>query len=429
MSTVIVDQRPNAGKSAGNRKRLLRRLDRAIRVQIDRYVANRHLRDMDAAADITVPAQDLEEPSFALEPDSGATHRVLPGNTEYRVGDKLEKQRRRSGSGGGAGAGQGEAGEDAFSFALSREEFLNLLFEDLALPELLKKELTDVTETHLKRGGVTRYGTPGTLSVLRTLRASIGRRVAATSINVEEVAACEQALADARAAGDPELVARLELELQVILRRGAAMPFIDPVDLRHRSLIETPTPRSAAVMFCLMDVSASMDEQQKDLAKRFFTLLYLFLNRKYKKVEIVFVRHTDEAEEVDEDTFFHGRKSGGTKVLAALVKMKEMIDSRFPPSRYNIFGAQISDGDAFGDDPHESRTFLTETLLPLSRYFVYAETASTSMASALGRDGSGTPLWQAYQDLPGERFDMTTMTSRADVYPALARLFGREEHQ
>ena len=106
-------------------------------------------------------------------------------------------------------------------------------------------------------------------------------------------------------------------------------------------------------MFCLMDVSASMDEDKKDLAKRFFTLLYLFLTRKYGEVDLIFIRHTDDAEEVDEETFFHDTRSGGTVVYSAL-ELADKIRAERYASGWNVYAAQASDGDAFGADPARS---------------------------------------------------------------------------
>jgi uncharacterized sporulation protein YeaH/YhbH (DUF444 family) len=123
------------------------------------------------------------------------------------------------------------------------------------------------------------------------------------------------------------------------------IPFIDPIDIRYRRFESIPKPVAQAVMFCLMDVSGSMSEHMKDMAKRFYMLLYVFLKRRCRHVEIVFIRHTDRAEEVDEHTFFYGPASGGTLVSSALQAMHEIVRSRFRPSDWNIYAAQASDGD------------------------------------------------------------------------------------
>lgn len=418
MTSVIIDRRPQTGKSAANRQRVLRRLNKVLKQQVDQIVNNRRMGEMDASAEVTVEKKDVKEPSFVFNQGSGQDDRVLPGNRQYRVGDLIDKPQSGEGGGaGGAGEGDGEASEDSFRFMLSREEFLSILFDDLALPELLKKELTEVVEKKFRRGGVVRHGNPGNMSVMRTFKASIGRRVAAAGNLAAELERIAYEQADAQQDQDAERAMALALEAEEV-RRGSYVPFIDPVDLRHRSLIETAAPRSAAVMFCLMDVSGSMDEARKELAKRFFTLLYLFLTRKYEKVELVFIRHTEKAEVVDEQKFFYDTQTGGTKVLAALQKMKETILADYPPHKYNIFAAQCSDGDSFGDDPKQSRAFLQKELLPLTRYFVYAETNEHS--------DDNTSLWQAYKGVEADNFNMAPVTSRASVYPALARLFGKE---
>jgi uncharacterized protein len=421
VSSVIVDRRPERGKSTANRQRVLRRLEGALRAQVQQLIARRKLNDHDKATDVSIERKDVREPSFALDPASGASGRVLPGNDRYRVGDKIPRespQGRGRGAGPGAGDGESEA-EDVFRFALSREEYLSLLFDELELPALVKKDLLEIDENRFRRGGVVRYGSPASVCVSRTFKASIGRRMAAEAHFEEALEAAEAELRVARASAVPARVQAAQIELQEVRQRGADIPFLDPVDLRHRSLVEVQSPRTAAVMFCLMDVSSSMDEQRKDLAKRFFTLLYLFLSRKYAKVELVFIRHTDQAQEVDEETFFNGTQAGSTKVLSALEKMHEIIGLRYPASHYNIFGAQASDGDSFGDDSTESSAYLLSQLLPVSRYFVYAEVGDATRGS--------TTLWSAYSAIVCEHFNMATVGGRNEVYPALAKLFQKEQ--
>jgi hypothetical protein len=420
VSSVIVDRRPEKGKSTANRQRVLKRLEGALKAQVDEMIARRKLGDHDKEADVAIHRKDVREPSFSLDPKSGEFARAIPGNAQYRVGDKIPRDPPQ-GQGPGSGTGEGDSDqEDMFRFALSREEYLSLLFDNLELPPLVKKSLLEIDENKFRRGGVVRYGNPSTVCVARTFKASIGRRVAAEAHFEEALEAAETELRVARSSAMPARVRAAELELNDVRRRGADIPFLDPVDLRHRSLIEVQSPRTAAVMFCLMDVSSSMDEDRKDLAKRFFTLLYLFLKRKYAKVELVFIRHTDQAQEVDEDTFFHGTQAGSTKVLSALAKMHEIIGLRYPASHYNVFGAQASDGDSFGTDSTESSAYLLSQLLPSSRYFVYAEVGE-------GAAPESSALWTAYRAIEGDHFNMAKVTSRSEVYPALAKLFHTEQ--
>src|SRR5690606_31308620 len=143
-------------------------------------------------------------------------------------------------------------------------------------------------------------------------------------------------------------------------------PFIDPLDLRYNAYEPTPVETTAAVMFCLMDVSGSMGEREKDLAKRFYMLLYLFLKRRYERVEVVFIRHTHHAEEVDEETFFHWRQAGGTVVSTALVKMLEVQRERSPAHEWNIYVAQASAGCTQSGDAKRCVEMLDADVMPVS---------------------------------------------------------------
>ena len=421
MTSVIVDRRAQKGKSTANRQRLLKRLDGALKAQLGKLVARHKMQDTGQPAEVTIERKDATEPRLILDPASGSSGRIVPGNDKYRIGDKIVNSPSQGhGSGNGQGAGDGDADEeDTFRFVLSRTEYLSLLFDDLELPALVKKDLLEIDENRFRRGGVVRYGNPGSVCVTRTFKASIGRRVAAEAQHAEALEEAETALIAARRTGDRMLMEAAERALDEVSRRTGEIPFLDPIDLRHRSLVEVPSPCTAAVMFCLMDVSSSMDEARKDLAKRFFMLLHLFLTRKYKKVALVFIRHTDAAQEVDEEMFFNGTQAGSTKVLSALEKMNEIIASRYPSSSYNIFGAQASDGDSFGGDSTESSAYLRSQLLPLSRYFVYAEVGSNPLQGS-------TTLWSAYRAIESDRFNMASLNARNQVYPALAKLFQKE---
>jgi uncharacterized sporulation protein YeaH/YhbH (DUF444 family) len=207
-----------------------------------------------------------------------------------------------------------------------------------------------------------------------------------------------------------------------VARRRDRIPFLDDPDLRYRNRVWQPEPVAKAVMFCLMDVSASMDEDKKDLAKRFFSLLYFFLTRKYEEVELVFIRHTNDAEEVDEDTFFHDQRSGGTVVCSALELADKIRVARYAHG-WNVYAAQASDGDAFGADPARSARFLRERLLPATRYYTYLELASPGDAS-----DRVSALWAEYERVsePGGTFAMRRASARDQIYPLFRELFRKE---
>jgi uncharacterized sporulation protein YeaH/YhbH (DUF444 family) len=416
----IIDRRENARhKSAVNRERFIRRYKVRIREAVRDMASERSISDMDKGGEVRVPVKDISEPTFR-HGQGGDREQVFPGNREYMPRDRIERPEGGRGGGGGE-PGHGESVDD-FVFSLSREEFLDIFFEDMELPRLVRNQLGDVREKRWQRAGYVRDGAPCNLSVVRTLKSSLARRVAIGGPVRDELAGLRERLAEARAHGaDAAAEAELEEEIALLEKRLGRIPFLDDVDLRYRHRIAVPVPIARAVMFCLMDVSASMDEAKKDLAKRFFTLLYLFLQQKYETVDLVFIRHTDDAEEVDEDTFFHDPKSGGTVVLSALELMKKVVDERYPPSAWNIYAAQASDGDAFGADAGKSARFLREELLPGCRYFAYVEIPDRAFARK-------SSLWVEYETVEQDvkSFAMRRVFERKDIYPVFRELFRKE---
>ena len=420
----IIDRRlAGKNKSIGNRERFLRRHREQIKEAVKRAIDGRGIRDVERGEDIRIPKKDLSEPSFG-HGQGGVRETVHPGNREYVQGDRIERPK----AGGGGGSGKGQAsnqgeGEDDFVFALSKEEFMQIFFEDLALPHLLRTQLAEVPEWKSQRAGYSSDGTPNNLHVVRSMRGAIGRRIAIGASGRRELREMEERLAAMQVALQPgDEVALLEvkaLEEQIAKLRARIerIPYLDPIDLRFRSRIRVPVPTSKAVMFCLMDVSGSMDESRKELSKRFFILLYLFLTRHYDKIELVFIRHHTQAQEVDEENFFHARETGGTVVSSALVLMEEIIRARYSPSEWNIYGAQASDGDNWHHDSGRCRELLNEKLLPLVRYFAYVQVAEEEQN-----------LWDEYTQLldANRHFAMRKATQASQIYPVFRDLFKKE---
>jgi uncharacterized sporulation protein YeaH/YhbH (DUF444 family) len=306
-------------------------------------------------------------------------------------------------------------------FSLSREEFMRIFFDDLELPNLARTEYGRTEQRTSTRAGFTKSGVPANLAIVRTVRQSLARRIAIGGSIARELAALEAEFAIASAIGHAEEAARIYEELQRLTRRRGKLPFIDEPDLRYRNRVWRPEPIARAAMFCLMDVSASMDEDKKDLAKRFFTLLYLFLTRKYGAVDLVFVRHTDDAEEVDEETFFHDTRSGGTVVFSALDLADKIRAERYARG-WNVYVAQASDGDAFGADPARSARFLREKLLPATRYYAYLELADPRSSD------HPSSLWAEYERVAQatDNLAMKRASQRDQIYPVFRELFRKE---
>jgi uncharacterized protein len=424
----IIDRRlAGKNKSIGNRERFLRRHKEQIREAVKRAIDGRSIKDIERGEDIHIPKRDLSEPVFG-HGAGGTRETVHPGNQDYLKGDRIERP--KSGQGGGSGKGQASdsgEGEDDFVFSLSKEEFMQVFFEDLALPHLVRTQLAEVPEWKYHRAGFSSDGTPNNLHVVRSMRGAIGRRIAIGAGSRRSLRELEEELARVLAlppAGEDIAQAQvaakiqaLQAEIAALTARVARIPYLDPIDLRYRSRVKTPVPTSKAVMFCLMDVSGSMDEGRKELSKRFFILLYLFLTRHYEKIDLVFIRHHTQAQEVDEENFFHARETGGTVVSSALVLMEEIIKARYSPSEWNIYGAQASDGDNWHHDSGRCRELLGDKLLPLVRYFAYVQVAEEEQN-----------LWDEYTQLLDvhRHFAMRKATEAAQIYPVFRDLFKKE---
>jgi uncharacterized sporulation protein YeaH/YhbH (DUF444 family) len=412
----IVDRRLNpSNKSLENRQRFLRRAKALIQGAVKKSSEGRDIKDVLEGGEVSIPLDGMNEPRFHRE--GGTRDLVFPGNKKFEEGDILP----RSGEGRGRGsdAGQGD-GEDAFRFVLSRDEFVDLFLDDLELPDLAKRKLAEMQTEGLRRAGYTTSGSPANISISRTVRLAAARRVALRRPRSETIAQLEAALAECPDERRVEILA----ELEALKSKFRRIPYIDPIDIRYRRFETTPKPVAQAVMFCLMDVSGSMSEHMKDLAKRFYMLLYVFLTRRYRYVAIVFIRHTDRAEEVDEDTFFHDPASGGTLVSSALEAMHEIVRTRYRPADWNIYAAQASDGDNSYSDGELTGRLLSELILPVTQFFAYLE---------VGEPGANMPgvsesaLWTLYQTLrsEGAPLSMRKVTQRSEIFPVFHDLFHR----
>lgn len=420
MTVRIVDRRfDSKHKSSVNRARFIDRFKGQIRKAVSDAINKRGIRDIDNGEKIGISGKDIGEPQFQ-HGQGGVWETVRPGNDRFSSGDQVERPQ-----GGGGGQGRGQAsnegeGLDEFMFTLTKDEFLDIFFDELALPNLVKQHLAHIEQYRRVRAGYTQSGVPTNINLARTMRGAAGRRIAVGGpysaelrALLAELEAKQHKLAD----DDPELE-RLRREIAHLRARIDRVPFVDTFDLRYNNRIRVPQPSTQAVMFCLLDVSGSMDEGRKNIAKRFFMLLYLFLTRNYERIEVVFIRHHTVASEVDEDEFFTSRESGGTVVSSALELMYTIIKDRYPSSQWNIYGAQASDGDNWNDDSPRCRELLEQSLLPLTQYFAYIEIT----------DGPPQNLWEEYTRLQtshGEGFAMQRIATPAEIYPVFRELFRR----
>jgi uncharacterized sporulation protein YeaH/YhbH (DUF444 family) len=424
----IIDRRSNPhGKNLENRQRVLARARGAVTKAAREAIDQGTLRETGQGETVTIPADVLHEPGFHTVFSGGDRHIVLSGNKVFSTGDRIARPKDGGGGsgGGGNGSGQGDGeAQDGFRFVLSRDEFLDLFFEDLELPDLVKSQVMATDAMASARAGISVDGTPSQVDMSRTMRQSMARRIGLRRPKTPEVRALEEEVAKLASTGDdPERLRQLRGELEIALRRLARVAWVDPIDMRYRRYTQVPKPTARAVMFCLMDVSGSMSETMKDLAKRFFLLLHVFLERRYKRVDLVFIRHTEVAEEVEEEVFFTDPRTGGTVVSTALAEFSRIQKARYPADSWNIYAAQASDGDNYSSDTQRAVALLETDILPVVQHFAYIEVA---MSAAIIR--GDTDLWRGYAPLAerAPKLAMRRVAERREIFPVFRDLFGRK---
>lgn len=424
--TNFIDRRLNSkNKSTVNRQRFIRRYKSQIKKSVSEAINKRGVTDITSGENITITKKDLSEPVFH-QGSGGIKDRVHPGNDQFTTGDQIARPPQQQGQ--GQGSGQGDAsdsgeGSDDFVFSISKDEYLNLLFEDLELPNLEQNQLDTIIDYKTVRSGYCAEGAASNIDIVKSLQGSIARRIAMTADKRRQLKALEAELTSLEQERHDNVRAKNKLKkaIESIKSSIRKVPFIDSFDLRYRNYAKQAVPTSKAVMFCLMDVSGSMDQATKDIAKRFYILLYLFLTRTYETIDVVYIRHHTQAKEVDEHEFFYSQETGGTIASSALELMVDIIEQRYNEREWNVYGAQASDGDNWADDSPHCQKVMRESILPKARYFSYIEITQRSHQS----------LWQQYSQIAdtNEAFSMEHIRTIEDIYPVFRALFKRKSVQ
>lgn len=417
--TQFIDRRLNPkNKSALNRQRFLQRYKKQIKKSVSDSIAKRTMSNINQGEQVILPEKDISEPTFQ-HGKSGKTETIYPGNQEFLAGDHISKPKNEGKNSGNQASNTGKD-EDNFTFELSREEFLELYFDDLALPDLVKKSLVQISEEKSRRAGFSNTGVNTNINVVRSMRQATGRRLALKAPYKKQLSELKMKYEELEknANSDSEKLADLKKRIQYLEKKIKNIPYIDTIDLRYNRHIKEPKPTTQAVMFCLMDVSGSMDEMKKNIAKRFFILLYLFLTKSYEKIELVFIRHHTSAKEVTETEFFNSRETGGTVVSSALELMNEIIQLRYPNHNWNIYAAQASDGDNWNADSPYCKKILVNQIMPKVQYFAYVEIMPHHHQS----------LWEVYTKVKGDypNFAMQHINDLTEIYPVFRELFQRK---
>lgn len=450
MATYIDRRESYKNRSSGSRQRFIRRHKQFIKESIEKSISNSKgftdilSGDLSTKQRIRISRKSIEEPRL-IHGYGGVVERALPGNEDMIKGDKIRKPPGQgSGDGDGRNAGDGE-GQDNFQFILSKEEFLDLLFDDLDLPDLVKRNIISSSTRELVHSGLSPVGAPSNLDVISSMKNSLGRRIALKRKKIKkEIESLEIRLAalDFASKYDPATTslvlpvaedekAAIRIRIEELKKKLRAIPYFDYLDVRYRQKDWEYNPTTNAVMFCIMDTSGSMTDHHKTLAKYFFMLLYLFLERNYTNVHLVFIRHTTTAREVDEKEFFHSQDSGGTVVNSAIELCDKIIKDRYNPAHWNIYVAQVSDGDSTSYDAEDCKKNLLDKILPVTQYMVYIQVDSdlTSLGDYFAGDGKpANDLWRAYLKIKDEakNFEMSHVRRKEQIYPAFRKLFEKK---
>lgn len=382
--TIIDKRKAGKNKSVENRQRFIKRYKQHIKKSIEENDGS--VSDAANNRRAKISKKDLKEPDFNLDSDTGRHKRVLPGNKQFESGDRISKGSKSGKRAGKEGGGDSGEEEDSFSFVLTKDEFIDIYFSELALPDFIKQSLKDTKKMKWLRSGYSKEGIPPRLDILKTFKQAIARRIATESSR-----------------------------------------FLDEIDLRYKHFVKKPVPILHAHVFFLMDVSGSMGEYEKMLAKKFFTLLYMFLNKEYEKIEVSFIRHTTDAQEVTEYEFFYSRESGGTIVSTGLRLVNEIINDRINLSETNVYVAQASDGDNYYNDETACMEEL-QKLLEKVQYFAYIQTEEEERAEYKAEHDLDD-LFDLYGLAAQEnrKLNIKRIFSPEDIYPVFKELFSKKD--
>ncbi|MCB2009538.1 MAG: DUF444 family protein [Geminicoccaceae bacterium] len=377
-------------RSAGDRARHRDKLRRSIRDNIADIISEEAIIGRDRDRLIKVPIRGVREYRFTFGDNEGGVGTGDGESEEGRVVGQSGRNGKQPGEAGDA------AGEDIYETEISLEELVDIMFEDLELPDMERKILKEaLSERVSRRLGYRKQGIRAHLDRKRTARNRIRRQIAST-----RAAALE---------GDRAALERPQ---------GQRFPFYKE-DLTYRRLRLDTREESNAVVVCIMDTSGSMDRMKKYLARSFFFLLYQFVCTKYQNTEIVFIGHHSQAKEVTEDEFFHRGESGGTMISSGYLKALEIVTERYHPSHWNIYAFHCSDGDNFTSDNEATVKAATE-LCEICNLFGYGE------IKPMGHHFYESTMMDIFEKMDAGNFQSVLIESREDIWPAFRSFMSKD---
>ena len=384
--SVFKEHRTNADRSASDRRRHKSKIEKAIKEGIHHIVAEESIIGKDGKKKIKIPVRGIKEYRFVYGENGNKKVGSAPGKNIKR-GQKVGSKQ-QSGQQQGTGKPGKEKGEEYYEVEITLEELSSYLFDDLELPELEKKQMQKIMSEKHKRHGYRNKGIRPRLDKKETVKKMLRRRNSAKR-------------AGRYNSEDDEFS-------------------FNEKDLRYKHIKKQFKEHSNAVIFFVMDVSGSMTQEKKYLARSFFFLLYHFVRSKYENTDIIFIAHDVEAHEVDEEKFFQRGTGGGTIVSSGVEMVKDIVLKRYHPDSWNVYVFQCSDGDNWPTDNNKLITLL-DKLKPSCQFYGYCEI-----------EPEGDRLkWQdlsslstIYKKLVDNKFKIATITNPQDIWPAFKTFFG-----
>jgi sporulation protein YhbH len=406
-------------RSAGDRLRHRQKIRESIRENIADIIAEESIIGKSRDRIIKVPIRGIREYRFVYGDNAPG---VGQGDGNSQPGQVVGKSQGDQGQGPGGDKAGDRPGVDYYETDVTLEDLIDIMFEDLDLPDLERKALRQLEAPRSsKRRGYRQVGIRIRLDKYRTVRSRIKRKFAAERRRrLADPAAAKPADAAAEAAIDAALTQPLDADNpdEITKRR---FPFhVD--DLVYRHVTTQMRRESNAVVICIMDTSGSMDTMKKYLARSFFFLLYQFICTKYRSVEIVFISHHTEAHEVTEEEFFHKGESGGTFISSGYQKALDIITERYHPSLWNVYAFHCSDGDNFDSD-NTAALKAAHELAEICNLFGYGE------IKPLGSRYYESSMLNIFRRLDAENFQTVLIERKEDIWPSFKAFLAKDKEQ
>lgn len=384
--SVFKTHKTNADRSATDRSRHKKKIEKAIKEGIHDIIAEESIIGQDGKKKIRIPVRGIKEYKFVYGRGTGSKGVGSAQNKDIKKGQVIKKAKKRRQGGGKPDKPGTGPGEEYYDVEITLDELAKYLFDDLNLPDLEKKHKDSVYSEKIKRKGYRKKGIRVRLSKKETLKNKIKRLKKSVKNNTF----------------DPEGDERF--------------PFHEE-DLKYKHISVKKRPVTNAVIFFIMDVSGSMGKSKKFLARSFFFLLYQFLRYRYESIDLVFVSHTTEANEVNEDDFFKKASTGGTYISSGLNKSIEIMNERYPTSSWNIYTFHCSDGENFSED-NEKAVKAMKTIIDSSQLSGYIQVNTT------GDTIWGEEMSNLFSPLASDKFKIIKIVEKSDIWPQFRKLFG-----